>query len=196
MNGHQLKTLFDQVDQPSQLHVSSSPAAVAAIFRAATDRPATELLFIQRATSEHDPWSGQMAFPGGKWEPADGDEQRTAVRETWEEVGLPLDDESYLGTLTKLDGGRATNRPMDVSAHGFWLDNEHPELRPNDEVAEIVWVDLDQLGDRTRYIDYRFPPTGTTFPAIQLNRPEQVIWGLTLRFLADLFHRMKRPFVI
>jgi 8-oxo-dGTP pyrophosphatase MutT (NUDIX family) len=37
-----------------------------------------------------DPWSGQVAFPGGKREVSDGNDQETAEREAWEEVGLRL----------------------------------------------------------------------------------------------------------
>ena len=46
-----------------------SHAAVAAIIREAGS--ATELLFIERASHNDDPWSGHIAFPGGKVDPED-----------------------------------------------------------------------------------------------------------------------------
>ena len=64
-------------------------AAVALIFRAGADG-APELLFIKRAEYPADPWSGQIAFPGGREEPTDGELIQTAVRETREETGLDL----------------------------------------------------------------------------------------------------------
>ena len=62
-------------------------AAVALVLRQA---PALELLLIKRSSSEDDPWSGQMALPGGRRDPADAGLQHTAIRETHEEVGLDL----------------------------------------------------------------------------------------------------------
>src|SRR6185295_3323821 len=63
-------------------------AAVAAILReSATD---LEALLIRRAEREDDPWSGHMAFPGGRRGAADRDIEETARRETLEEIGLDL----------------------------------------------------------------------------------------------------------
>lgn len=169
-------------------------AAVAAVFgRGAND---TELLFIQRATRAGDPWSGHMAFPGGRAEDRDPDSFGTAERETGEEVGLDLSRGHRLGSLRDVDGGRATNRLVTVSGHCYWLAGDRPELTLNAEVAEATWVPLRDLLDRDRYIDYWYPPSQSSFPGIQLDDDGQVIWGLTLRFLADLFRRLDRPFII
>jgi len=176
-------------------------AAVAAVFRPVDlgARPGyeadAELLFIQRATREGDPWSGQMALPGGRKDPTDPSPQATAIRETDEEVGLDLSPARYLGSLSEMDGGRATNRRVIVSAHAYWLDGPRPALRHNYEVADTLWVPLRDLGDRDRYIDYHYAMAGAMFPGIQLDRNHQVIWGLTLRFLSDLFQRLDRPFI-
>ena len=60
------------------------------------------LLFIRRAINPNDPWSGNVAFPGGKQDPDDGDDdERTAMRETQEEVGLDLHSWRRLGRLTE-----------------------------------------------------------------------------------------------
>ena len=55
-------------------------AAVAAILRQAPS--GLEVLFIKRAERDGDPWSGHMAFPGGRREPHDSDLYSTALRET------------------------------------------------------------------------------------------------------------------
>lgn len=169
-------------------------AAVAAVFNDAPDD--VELLFIQRAAAPGDPWSGQMAFPGGRHEATDADSFATATRETLEEIGLDLSPARSLGSLDHLDGGRATNRPIAVSGHCFWLPDRPDDLVLSDEVADVVWVKVRDLLDRSRYIDYVYPRTGMTFPGIQLDVPHQVVWGLTLRFLGDLFARLEHPFVI
>ena len=60
-------------------------AAVAIILR--DNDQGTEVLLMQRAKHERDPWSGQMSFPGGKIDPEDVNSKATAVREAHEEVG-------------------------------------------------------------------------------------------------------------
>lgn len=64
---------------------------------------ALELLFIQRATQDGDPWSGHIAFPGGRREDADEGDLGCVVRETQEELGLDLSDEKQFRLLGRLD---------------------------------------------------------------------------------------------
>ena len=62
-------------------------ASVALIVR---DRRLPSVLLIRRAERTGDPWSGQVAFPGGKKQEGDLTARDTAVRETMEEVGIDL----------------------------------------------------------------------------------------------------------
>ena len=64
-------------------------AAVALIFHAG-EEGSPELLFIKRAEYPGDPWSGQIAFPGGREERGDASLRETAIRETREETGIDL----------------------------------------------------------------------------------------------------------
>ena len=77
-------------------------AAVALILRE-TRGDDLELLFIKRAARADDPWSGQIAFPGGRHDATDASLEDTAVRETREEVGLELRrDGAIIGVLDEL----------------------------------------------------------------------------------------------
>jgi len=77
-------------------------AAVALIIRAG-EEGAPELLFIKRAEYPADPWSGQVAFPGGREEAGDPTLTDTAIRETREETGIDLvRDATVIGTLDDL----------------------------------------------------------------------------------------------
>ena len=192
---HRLASLFDDHYEPSiPFDQPVARAAVAAVFRSGAG--GTELLLIQRSHRDGDPWSGQMAFPGGRTDPTDPTPESTAVRETREEIGLELHPDHSIGTLAELDGGRATNRLVLVSAHGYWIDGERPSLTPNHEVADTVWVPLVQLADADRHVDYYYPPADAAFPGIQLNGDGQVLWGLTLRFVGQLFRRLNHPFLV
>lgn len=173
--------------------VAGKSAAVAVVFR--SGEHGTELLFIQRASKDSDPWSGHMAFPGGRTDPTDSDSHHTAERETAEEVGLDLADAPRLGSLDDLLPGGGRGGLSAVHANAYWLDGAQPELTLNYEVADALWVPLAVLADADRHIDYYYPLSDSTWPGIQLDNPAQVVWGLTLRFLADLFRRLDVDFI-
>lgn len=158
-------------------------AAVAMVLCDLPDR-GVSTLFIQRAEHPDDPWSGQMAFPGGRFEPYDETLVRAAIRETREEVGLPLTEDMLLGRLSDVSGGRLSLHRLAVSPFVFHLPAE-PLLRPNYEVASTVWVPLSYLGDPTNIQPYVFPmdPEKREFPSWHYEG--YTIWGLTYRIIAN-----------
>src|SRR5438876_11068309 len=157
-------------------------AAVALVLR---DGPSgIQLLFIRRAEHPEDPWSGQMAFPGGRAEPGDPDLRATAVRETEEEIGVDLAREAeYLGALDEVRA-MARLRPVDlaISPFVFRLRGEAtPE--PGPEVRSVHWIPLSDLlaaGARSTF-DYTHQGATLQFPCLRLGDQELVIWGLTYR---------------
>src|SRR5688572_28899501 len=74
---------------PRILTPTAKHAAVAAVLHEPGEGH-PELLFIERAEHPLDPWSGHMAFPGGRVDPGDPGPRHAAERETLEEVGLDL----------------------------------------------------------------------------------------------------------
>ncbi|EOD03685.1 hypothetical protein EMIHUDRAFT_224375 [Emiliania huxleyi CCMP1516] len=134
-------------------------AAIAAVFR--THQGREQVLFIRRAVNPRDPWSGNVALPGGRQDAADGgDDEATAIRETLEETGLDLRTPHWerLGRLVedRIAGGGP--KSLAVAMYGFAARSEGGEshvaltLQPT-EVAAAWWYEL---------------------------------WGLTLAFFSDL----------
>lgn len=157
-------------------------ASVALILREQPHGP--EILFIERAPHENDPWSGNICFPGGKVDKDDGGAREAAVRETLEEVGIDLSHALYLGRLSDITGAL---RPIRVSCFVFGLQNHDP-LTLNEEVSDAFWVPLTQLLDRERYIEERVKFSGRTMitPSIRLpNHGKPVLWGLTYRLMME-----------
>jgi 8-oxo-dGTP pyrophosphatase MutT (NUDIX family) len=155
-----------------------------------------EVLFIERAIRDGDPWSGHMAFPGGRMDPEDESERHTAVRETLEEVGLGLESARYLGQLDDLSGLAAAASNMVVSAHVFHVD-EPADLVVNHEVAQAFWFPLHGLLEPRRHVRYPVSMKGreVEFPGIVLGEDGgQVVWGLTYRFLQLFIELMERSF--
>ena len=169
-------------------------AAVAVILREVDGIP--EVLFIERAKREGDPWSGHMAFPGGRLDPVDEEVRNAAERETQEEVGVSLADAEALGRLDDLQGHHAAapDRAAVISAFVYHVVDPGP-LKPNREVEQAFWFPLASLFDPERHVEY--PVTwggGLCFPGILVGEPERhVVWGLTYRFLEVFFEIIGRP---
>lgn len=159
---------------------AKTPAAVAMILREVEGREGLKLLFIQRAAHSDDPWSGNVAFPGGKVEPGE-EPQQAAERETSEEIGLDLEAALYLGQMPEV---RGSYLPVRVSCFVYWLQGVSPELMPNHEVYDTYWADLDDLVTAERHTVSRVSFGGERFDAagIQLSWPgSPLLWGLTYR---------------
>ncbi len=160
-------------------------AAVAVVLREEDDQ--AEVLFIERASRTGDPWSGHMAFPGGRVDPGDEGTRGAAERETFEEVGVSLADATYLGRLDDLEGRPERNDRMVISAYVYHVAAPEP-LAPNHEVQEAFWFPVSQLLDSERHVKYPHATYGgKQLPGILVGIPDRhIVWGLTYRFL-DVF---------
>jgi 8-oxo-dGTP pyrophosphatase MutT (NUDIX family) len=158
-------------------------AAVALIVRERSGSP--EILFIERALREGDPWSGHMAFPGGRREPADPDLPTTAVRETFEEVGVELAEP--IGRLDEVDGTRGLINLRLVVAPFVFTVERPATVSLSPEVQDTVWVPVSHLLDPASSVHHRLEREGleARFPAIRYER--YTIWGLTYRILGRFF---------
>src|SRR5258706_15670381 len=81
-------------------------AAVALMLRELEHGP--EVFLIRRTEQAHDPWSGHVAFPGGRYDVGDSDLEMTARREVFEEVGIDLSSTGVV--LGRLDDVQAVAR--------------------------------------------------------------------------------------
>jgi 8-oxo-dGTP pyrophosphatase MutT (NUDIX family) len=173
-------------------------AAVSVVLRASSlvqpdADAALDILLIRRATHTGDPWSGDMAFPGGRRDPEDPSLLHTAMRETHEEVALPLAQRgSLLGSLSVVAPRSRHLPPLTILPlvftvpHGTQAHRAAPE-----EVDEVLWVPLRHFRSPEARTQHTLPHMeGLTFPAFNVG--ERVVWGLTHRVLTDLLDRSAR----
>lgn len=159
-------------------------AAVALVLRGHSAD--AEVLFIRRAERAGDPWSGHVAFPGGRRDDADESLEVTARRETREELSLDLDAAArMIGVLDDLRPRSPSLPSIAVRPFVFVLMRE-VELVPNDEVHSVFWTPLSELRDPARAMEHVFERGGAwlRFPAYRWGG--DVVWGMTERIVTQL----------
>ena len=128
--------------------------------------------------------AGEISFPGGRRDPGETLRQ-TALREAWEEVGLPEEHVDVVGALAPV-GTFVTNYAIypfvGLIEPGFeWVIHER-------EVAEVLEFKLDDLvaGHSLKRLVWR----GMAFRTDVYEVDEHMVWGATARILADLITRV------
>ncbi len=172
MLNHITKLLRSRQTEPDD----SAHAAVAMLLTETDDTP--KVLLVKRARREADPWSGHMAFPGGRRGHGDLDLMATACRETREETGIDLTQCTAIGPLDALHS--AVRPDLCIQPFAFTC-TEPPEVTLNEELMAHYWVPLEEL-DRSRG-KTRIGPR--EFPAYLVEG--EAVWGLTYRMLEKFF---------
>ncbi len=175
---------------PAAFRPAPSHAAVAMIL--ADGVAGLDVCFIRRAERKGDPWSGQVAFPGGRAGPHDASAGAVAERETREEIGVALGPHHRVGPLPirpDVRGG-LTLSPFVYHVDRALRDTAHVCM-PH-EVASVFWVPLSHLFDDRAVTELEYPLGGSAslFPGIRFD--DHVIWGLTLRVLHSFAEVMER----
>lgn len=155
-------------------------AAVAVVLAPDPD----SVLLIRRAEREGDRWSGQLAFPGGRWSPGDPDLAATARRETWEEVGIDLTTPP-LTALDDLAPRTPVLPPLVVRPFVYVLPAQVP-FNLNQEAAGAWWVPLESFRRPGSYRPVEFHRYGTLVRTAGYRLEFGILWGMTERILTPL----------
>ncbi len=189
-----LRTALDQHRTPPPTPDSSlSQAAVLLVLRL-TDP--LELLLIERAEKEGDPWSGHMALPGGRREPRDADLLHTALRETWEETGIRVPHEYVLGALDQLRPSYRRRFSLLIAPFVAVVPLDTRGVPAPAEVETVLWVPLPHLASEAAVdeILIELEEGSTAFPA--LSYQDYVIWGLTHRIITGFMEVAREAGVV
>jgi 8-oxo-dGTP pyrophosphatase MutT (NUDIX family) len=178
---------LDAIDGPVQDPAPFRHAAVlAALLPGEPDGESARLVLIERADQLR-AHAGQLAFPGGKPEPADRDLLETALREAEEEVALPRAQVKVLGRLRPVPVPSGfVILPFVGVVEGPWVP------RSNDgEVKAIVMPTLRDLADPARYhYAGKREWQGRRYSLHEFAIHEPKLWGATARMVHDLLVRM------
>lgn len=139
-------------------------------------------LIKRPATMKHH--AGQVAFPGGRIDPGETS-METALRETWEEIGIAPEKIEVLGSLSELF--------VDVSGYLIqpfvgWL-NEKPSFVLNEAEAEkVILFPLLQFKDNLEETELETVSGKLKVPCFHFEG--EIIWGATAMILAEFFDAM------
>ncbi|RLD71514.1 MAG: CoA pyrophosphatase [Bacteroidetes bacterium] len=140
------------------------------------------ILLLKRA-ADNSVHSRQVSFPGGKKENSDADLQETALRETFEETGIPAEEIHVLGTLSRLYI-RPSN--FNVLPYVGYIDYD-PVLQCNAEVERPLKVALSELTNPDLPVERTIKGhDGKRYPVPCYDIQGEIIWGATAMMLSEL----------
>jgi 8-oxo-dGTP pyrophosphatase MutT (NUDIX family) len=134
-----------------------------------------EILFVKRVKRSTDPWSGQIAFPGGKHDPEDKTLKDTVIREIYEETGINLQEDNFLGVLKAINSKPSHNiriLPFIV------ILKEIPVIKLNEnELDRYFWTSYKKIANSEGVANL----SNRKVPAYILG--DDIVWGVTYRIL-------------
>ena len=165
--------------------VPSKRAAVAITVRSGVSGP--EILMIQRAVRQGDPWSGHMGFPGGRKDESDASDMACAKRETREEIGFDLDIYGELVCqLSDVNTGWRADRPEMLVAPFVFKVGSTPVFELNHEVDDTLWVPLSFLLNDANRSRHQWDWRGEVLESDAFTFDDRLIWGLSLMMIDEL----------
>lgn len=173
--------------ESAETREDSSSAAVALILR--KWKGELQILLIERIRREGDPWSGQIALPGGMRDSEDTSLSETARRESMEEVSIDLDTACL--SLGRLHQIRPANAPQLLVFPFVYSLRKEAVVEEGEEVRDAFWASLSRLrqSKTTKKVEAR----GHELVVPAFLHGEGVIWGLTYRIITALFETGLEP---
>lgn len=187
MTAQQFVEAFTRLGRIEPFSEHAITAAVSVVLGGPDTAPS--LCFIKRSERTDDPWSGQMAFPGGRVARTDANPHAASIREAAEEVGLELTRYRFLGALPPIPITRRGKPHLGLLQPFVHLCSPHlPTLRLQpSEVAAGLWIPVTHLTNPAHRTSVEIAD-GTrrlVFPGIAYG--SEVIWGLTYRVMSSIF---------
>jgi len=141
-----------------------------------------KILFTKRS-EQLKTHSGEVSFPGGKWEEGDSNLYQTALRESNEEINLDIENVTKLGPLNFL----LSRHKIEVNPFVGYL-NQLQDFKGNFEIDEIFTVPISFLmnEENIEYKEFNRKDLKVYIPSWVYNGNR--IWGLTAMIAADFLN--------
>ncbi|TIV67418.1 MAG: CoA pyrophosphatase, partial [Mesorhizobium sp.] len=171
-------------DHPRLQHVK--PLRDAAVLIPVVDRAEGAMVLLTKRAEKLRSHSGQVAFPGGTIDPTDPGPEATALRETFEEIGLDSDHIEIIGRM-----------PDYVSGSGYRIVPVLAVVWPGfsltlnaDEVDAAFEVPLSFLMDPANHTRDSRMWNDLEWFFYDMPYGDQRIWGVTAGIIRTLYERL------
>lgn len=154
---------------------SNAQAAVAILVKPKQND--LEFFLVKRAEVDDDPWSGDMAFPGGKKNPQDQSLVDTAVREVLEETSIDLNQEKVIGFMEPVYSSVRKSLAVQPVVYRF---DDYPKVELNYELTKFLWAPLSEI------IEGKTNATVKGWEGPVYKVQGETVWGLTFRMLEKI----------
>ena len=169
------------------LSIPATGLADAAVLVGLVPHAAGTTVLLTRRTDALRNHAGQVSFPGGRVEPDDADAIAAALRETGEEIGVPVHQISPIGLLDPL----MTITGFRVLPVVAMIDRDYVAVPDPGEVAEVFEVPLAFLVDPANLGHHHVEFGGRRRRVLEFRYPAQRIWGVTASILWNLRQRLE-----
>ena len=178
---------LELIQQQLEAMKTSRKAAVTALFYP-DEKQVTKLILILRKTY-HGVHSAQVGFPGGRCEDYDASLMQTALRETYEEVGVPIQDIKIIMAMTEM-----YIPPSNFTVYPFLgICYETPNfIKQDEEVEDLIEVLLSDFVNDKSISSVKVMTSlekEMEVPAFVLNG--HIVWGATAMMLSELKDLLK-----
>ena len=160
--------LSSDIDARIKQSTKTNSAVLVIIYN--SSKPKVLMMVKSKSMRHH---AGEVAFPGGKFEEQDFDLLETALRESYEEIGINFKRDTIVGQL----------RSVDTQSSGYlitpfvYITNKLKKITTNAEVDKLLCIPLEELFGSKNYLTKR---------DITFSYDGHDIWGASARILEEL----------
>ena len=158
---------------------SSKDYTAAGVLLILFERDGEYWIILNKRTKKVEHHKGEICFPGGRKDALDENLTETALRETWEEMGLQASDIDVLGVLETT----RTTTGYEITPTVAWVSHPYQYDIENDEVEEIIEIPLSILFSRCARRDEAKLLAGQVFNQPAYHYSGNLVFGATARIL-------------
>lgn len=182
---------FNSPDRLAMSHENFTNSAIVFLILPYKDKP-YDLVLIRRTKSKTDKHSGEMAFPGGKFDPMlDKTYLETALRELEEELGVSKTSVNVLGSIDD----HLTPKGFIITAFVAYINQDTRIVKEENEVKEIVKIPIAFFANKKNYKERVYDLKGDLIGVGKFNyrsaeNEKYVIFGATSHIIVNFVDRI------